>query len=147
MDLKAAVEAGSESANSLKESAAQVVEDASALAAQAVAAAKEQSGPALEAASEAGASLRRTAAKPVVLGVAALAAAGVGFVVWKRRRDAAVTDLSGETPWEAPSGAKVGEAASEAPKSYAAQLDDVAHVISDEVVDSIEVPEEGVPGI
>ena len=79
--------------------------------------------------------------------MAALAAAGAGFVVWKRRRDAAVADLSGETPWEAPSGAKVAEAASATPKSYAEQLDDVAHVISDEVVDSIEVPEEGVPGI
>jgi len=146
MDLKAVIEAGSEGASSLRESAAQVVEEVGDRAAQVLAAVRDGSEAAADTADGASTSLRRSAVKPVLLGTAALAAVGAGLVVWKRRRDAALADLSGEVPWVAPkvpTPAPEAEAATDAAptkaaKSFGDELDEVAHHIGEDVVDAIE---------
>ncbi len=106
MDLKAVIEAGSESATSLIERAAHAAEDASIRATEAVAVAKEQSEQAVLSAEQAAASLRRSSRKPLIIGAVALVAAGGGFLVWKRRQAAAQAHLTGEDEWGAPPAAR-----------------------------------------
>ncbi len=84
MDLKAVIEAGSESATSLIEKAAHAAEDASIRATEAVAVAREQSEQAVLSAEQAAASLRRSSKKPLIIGAAVLAAAGGAYFVWKQ---------------------------------------------------------------
>jgi hypothetical protein len=151
MDLKAVIEAGSESATALIEKAAHAAEDASVRATEAVAVAKEQSQQAVLSAEEAAASLRRSSRKPLIVGVAALAAAGGAYFVWRRRQAAAQAHLTGEDEWgTAPAGTATvpefmpGVADEQSPdvvdEDFAHEVDEAADEFAAEVVDAIEVP-------
>jgi hypothetical protein len=152
MDLRAVIEAGSESATSLIEKAAHAAEDASIRATEAVAVAREQSEQAVVSAEQAAASLRRSSRKPLMVGAALLLAAGGGYLVWKRRQAAAEAHLSGEGEWgTAPTAAATvvpfepGVADEQSPdvvdEELAAEIDQVADEIAAEVVEAIETPE------
>jgi hypothetical protein len=152
MDLKAVIEAGSESATSLIERAAHAAEDASIRATEAVAVAREQSEQAVLSAEQAAASLRRSSRKPLIIGAVVLVAAGGGYMVWKRRQAAAEAHLTGEGEWGAPTSPAAstvspfmpGVADEQSPdvvdEEFAAEVDDAADEFATEVVDSIEVP-------
>jgi hypothetical protein len=157
MDLKAVIEAGSESATSLIERAAHAAEDASIRATEAVAVAREQSEQAVLSAEQAAASLRRSSRKPLIIGAVVLVAAGGGFLVWKRRQAAAQAHLSGEGEWgaapaqSAPAPEFVpGMADTQSPdvvdEEFAHEVDEAADELAAEVVDSIEVPGEASHG-
>ncbi|HYN56826.1 MAG TPA: hypothetical protein VES03_06480 [Motilibacterales bacterium] len=157
MDLKGIIEAGSESATSLIERAAHAAEDVSVRATEAVAVAKEQSGQAIMSAEQRAASWRRSSRKPLIIGAAALAAAGAGLYLWKRRQAAAAAHLSGETEWATDSGARPSSAAPAAASTFqpgvadeqspdvvdeefAHEVDEAADELAEEIVDAIEVP-------
>jgi hypothetical protein len=157
MDLKAVIEAGSESATSLIEKAAHAAEDASVRATEAVAIAKEQSEQAVASAEQTAASLRRSSKKPLIIGVAVLAAAGGAYFVWKRRQAASQAHLSGDDEWGGtpPEQAKVvefmpGMADVQSPdvvdEGFAHDVDEVADELAAEVVEAIEVPAEAGAG-
>jgi hypothetical protein len=151
MDLKAVIEAGSESATSLIERAAHAAEDASIRATEAVAVAREQSEQAVVSAEQAAASLRRSSKKPLLIGAAVLVAAGGGYLVWRRRQAAAAAHLTGEDEWGAPPAAPAtvsefvpGMADVQSPdvvdEGFAHEVDEAADELAAEVVDAIEVP-------
>ncbi len=153
MDLKAVIDAGSDSATSLIEKAAHAAEDASTRALGAVAVAKEQSEQAVVSAEQAAAALRRSARKPLMISAAVLLAAGGGYLVWRRRQAAAEAHLSGEGEWgsapAAPSTVSpfvAGVADEQSPdvvdETFAHEIDEAADEIAAEVVDAIEVPGE-----
>lgn len=149
MDLKAVIEAGSESATSLIEKAAHAAEDASIRATEAVAVAREQSEQAVLSAEQAAASLRRSSKKPLIIGVAALAAAGGAYFVWKKRQASAQSHLTGEDEWGAPPAAPAtvsefvpGMADTQSPdvvdEEFAHEVDEAADTLAAEVVEGIE---------
>ncbi|MCU0294180.1 MAG: hypothetical protein MUF10_19715 [Thermoanaerobaculaceae bacterium] len=153
MDLKAVIEAGSESATSLIERAAHAAEDASIRATEAVAVAREKSEDAVVSAEQAATSLRRSSKKPLIISAAVLVAAGGGYLVWKRRQASAQAHLSGEGEWgTAPAApAKVpeftpGMADVQSPdvvdEEFAHDVDEAADELAAEVVEAIEVPAE-----
>jgi hypothetical protein len=149
MDLKAVIEAGSESATSLIEKAAHAAEDASIRATEAVAVAREQSEQAVLSAEQAAASLRRSSKKPLVIGVAVLAAAGGAYFVWKKRQASAQSHLTGEDQWGAPPASPPtapefvpGMADTQSPdvvdEEFAHEVDEAADTLAAEVVEGIE---------
>ena len=149
MDLKAVIEAGSESATSLIEKAAHAAEGASIRATEAVAVAKEQSEQAVISAEQAAASLRRSSKKPLIIGVAVLAAAGGAYFVWKKRQASAESHLSGEDQWGAPPATPPtvsefvpGMADTQSPdvvdEEFAHEVDEAADALAAEVVEGIE---------
>jgi len=149
MDLKAVIEAGSESATSLIEKAAHAAEDASIRATEAVAVAREQSEQAVLSAEQAAASQRRSSKKPLIIGVAVLAAAGGAYFVWKKRQASAQSHLTGEDQWGAPPASPPtapefvpGMADTQSPdvvdEEFAHEVDEAADTLAAEVVEGIE---------